>query len=704
MDIHSSGSNAAIIEDALRNYTKAIDRLYWQEINAPMESLVESSKIIGYSFTTKEYPPSEELIETIETELNEIIANSSYINDICIYTSTLDDFIAAHAPNNASLSDDKYKELIYAYNSNLIAHYPIGYNKYFAFSITVDDKLFYCMDITPASGQAHATVFFEINKEALANFVFDSIEGNKNYGISVYDSEGTLLFANEKVKYGANSFPLSQIKASDDPYIVTASKYIIYLFSSDLNWQYVFEAHRGVGTLNLTSSAIYLSAIIFFVLAMTVVASLLFSRLFLAPLAKENATMREIINRTSLDSLTIMFSRLVSGQPIDEDYIRITLDVTNCGFDFNGMYAAGFIEYTGNKERSIDERHRILHMINIVLEKFTQKNNCHTHAHFADNSSYYIVISFPQETSAAKGKKLITELTEALTDYPEAFQYPLFITFGHIYKSVHDVVYSYNEAIRMRRVVYINTNAEPDAKTKVEPPTEQTYFPDEEFSSILERRASQIAETLFNEKEEAVQSLITRTIDDISSLNEDEFDYNIKFFITALAENMLSYPFVNLTTIHSVTEHLESELNAQPTSEVVLELLEESIYALCDEFKECIKKQRSPYILAAQNYIASHYSDSDISLEEIAAELKIATNYLSSLFSKNLGKKLFEYITEYRLGCAIDLLHNTNLSINDISEKCGFGSSRNFIRIFKKYKDTTPGAYRKTHLQNKQGE
>ena len=148
----------------------------------------------------------------------------------------------------------------------------------------------------------------------------------------------------------------------------------------------------------------------------------------------------------------------------------------------------------------------------------------------------------------------------------------------------------------------------------------------------------------------------------------------------------------------NVYDDLATTIQNGASSEELKSSLLSALNTLCQDFSEILKKQRNPYIIAAQEYIGANYSNPDLSLEEIAENLKIAPNYLSTIFSKNLGIKLFEYVNEYRLEKSIELLLHTDKTVNEISTECGFGSSRNYIRIFKKYKDNTPGAYRKQHI------
>ena len=58
------------------------------------------------------------------------------------------------------------------------------------------------------------------------------------------------------------------------------------------------------------------------------------------------------------------------------------------------------------------------------------------------------------------------------------------------------------------------------------------------------------------------------------------------------------------------------------------------------------------------------------------------------------GKTLNQYLTKIRIKNASDLLLNTNLTITEISMRCGFFDSSHFSKIFKKYKGKLPLQYR----------
>lgn len=83
------------------------------------------------------------------------------------------------------------------------------------------------------------------------------------------------------------------------------------------------------------------------------------------------------------------------------------------------------------------------------------------------------------------------------------------------------------------------------------------------------------------------------------------------------------------------------------------------------------------------------------SLEELALITGCSKNYLIRIFKEETGQTPFTYITNLRLNAAKNLLANSDMSINEISDKCGFGSYINFYKSFTKQLCTTPELWRK---------
>lgn len=84
----------------------------------------------------------------------------------------------------------------------------------------------------------------------------------------------------------------------------------------------------------------------------------------------------------------------------------------------------------------------------------------------------------------------------------------------------------------------------------------------------------------------------------------------------------------------------------------------------------------------------------DLSLTAISTEFSLNSSYLSTLFKKETGTTLTNYVNGKRMEHAIYLLNTTMLPIQDIAVQCGINDVNYFTKLFKKTKNKTPTQYR----------
>ena len=100
------------------------------------------------------------------------------------------------------------------------------------------------------------------------------------------------------------------------------------------------------------------------------------------------------------------------------------------------------------------------------------------------------------------------------------------------------------------------------------------------------------------------------------------------------------------------------------------------------------------HIQKITDYLLQNFNQ-DISLETLSHNFNLHQNYISRIFSKYVGLSYYEYLTSIRMKNAVDLLVNTDYTITQIAEKCGFKSCNIFCVNFKKVMGVTPLQYRK---------
>lgn len=92
-------------------------------------------------------------------------------------------------------------------------------------------------------------------------------------------------------------------------------------------------------------------------------------------------------------------------------------------------------------------------------------------------------------------------------------------------------------------------------------------------------------------------------------------------------------------------------------------------------------------------YLYSHVS-SEIKVSDIAGYCNYSRSHFSRLFHQTTARTIQEYIMDFRLRMAVNLLQTRNLSIKEIAGNCGFNDPSYFCRVFRKKKGITPDSFR----------
>jgi len=110
------------------------------------------------------------------------------------------------------------------------------------------------------------------------------------------------------------------------------------------------------------------------------------------------------------------------------------------------------------------------------------------------------------------------------------------------------------------------------------------------------------------------------------------------------------------------------------------------------EYEEEIAKSAT-IIEKIKHYIQEHYAE-DIGRNEIAGVFFLTPEYLAKLYKKKTGKNLKDYINEYRIEKAKELLKAGEKNVSDIAESVGFDNFSYFSTLFKKLTGVSPKEYK----------
>ena len=102
-------------------------------------------------------------------------------------------------------------------------------------------------------------------------------------------------------------------------------------------------------------------------------------------------------------------------------------------------------------------------------------------------------------------------------------------------------------------------------------------------------------------------------------------------------------------------------------------------------------------IREAKQYIQDNFQDPDLSVEKICRHLHMSPAYFSTMFKKETGQAYIAYLTDVRLGRAVELLMATDDKTYIIAEKVGYPEQNYFSYVFKKKFGVSPTRYRTAH-------
>lgn len=99
------------------------------------------------------------------------------------------------------------------------------------------------------------------------------------------------------------------------------------------------------------------------------------------------------------------------------------------------------------------------------------------------------------------------------------------------------------------------------------------------------------------------------------------------------------------------------------------------------------------YVNQAEDYIRRNFK-SNIKINDLASYIGIDRSYLTNIFKKVTQLSPQEYLINYRMEKAKNMLINTGKKIGEIAENTGYHDQLTFSKMFKKFVGMSPSEYR----------
>ena len=171
---------------------------------------------------------------------------------------------------------------------------------------------------------------------------------------------------------------------------------------------------------------------------------------------------------------------------------------------------------------------------------------------------------------------------------------------------------------------------------------------------------------------------------------------NYRFFVMELVSELYKFARTNQLELGDVFD-LSSDVYSLASQ---MEPGELSIWftGVCLKMHELIDYKRNDttrsFVSKAQEYVADHYADQDLSVDFICNYLGVSSAYFSTVFKKETGKTFVGYLTDYRMEKAERMLLETDEKTYIIAQEVGYSDPNYFSYVFKKQFGVSPSKYK----------
>lgn len=263
-----------------------------------------------------------------------------------------------------------------------------------------------------------------------------------------------------------------------------------------------------------------------------------------------------------------------------------------------------------------------------------------------------------------------------------------FIVVGSTVNDIHKVYHSYSQAVILLQSSFfyeynsILTDMNATALS----------------SSVFTDPSSAFTEALSSKNKQEAEDILNRIFNyfknNRSYLPNQVRDIYYKLFM--IVQNSSKSQQVNAgaySQIESILEYIE---NFQTLSE-----LHKSLLQKIDDYFEAIDNQvqENSTIYMIKDFIQKNFMNDTLSVKDISEHVYLSTSYVCTLFKTETHQTLNQYITEYRMEKAKQLLSDPRYKITDISSKVGYSDGNYFSKSFKKIVGLSPSEYREKVLK-----
>lgn len=357
--------------------------------------------------------------------------------------------------------------------------------------------------------------------------------------------------------------------------------------------------------------------------------------------------------------------------------------------------------YTNEEIKRIEEQYSILlenrHLccISLLFDNisFTEKKNI-AHTFYNAFSKKYTIycgnssgetISFLFTSSEII---IASELECSIDEFIKSHNSPVFITIGSITSSVEHISTSYRHSIEIQEYSFCFCNqgclSFDHAIREVSQYKKHPLHLNKNVLNLAveSKNLGQISDIL-NSIDEKISNFV---VYDTSHIKTLAFEFCSTIFYES--------DEIDISSSNSELHDIWLEIKATKTREDLIEYCRSIIFDFGKITKKTNSSTEKEIVEIMIKYIEENYEEK-ISLVALSHQLFLSRNYLRIIFRKNVGIDFTNYLQNFRMLRAAELILLNKYNISDIAEKVGYRDLKAFRNCFFEHFGMMPSEYKK---------
>nr|MDA3845816.1 response regulator [Vallitaleaceae bacterium] len=366
------------------------------------------------------------------------------------------------------------------------------------------------------------------------------------------------------------------------------------------------------------------------------------------------------------------------------NYVVVCLDIDHLDYTYS------------NQEEKILWRFSVMNILKELIDdhESLETSDCHAFYDYEGNITCIYELQNndnPDQNIISLSETPLLDVLQCLTKAINTYlDFTITIGIGTIQKGINGISTSYNEALIALHNKYLENTSQMIFYSDTSLESKNFSFYNASFNESL-------LKYLRLDNIEAIKDLLGELY---STMNNERISRDFSRIIQmGLLSLLLSYITQSGKQPELILGNDNLQLNTFESCDT-LDLQQDfilSLYQTTVTYNMNNITSRSKQIAQkARDFIHENYSDSMLNVQDIAANQYINQTYLRSMFKKEFGMTICDYILKARMDAAATLVQGKTYRLADIAEMVGYNDSSYFSKCFKKFHGISPSQYELT--------